>query len=204
MESFLDGPWSYLVLFLGAFAENSIGVGLLLPIETLIVAAASLCASGHLSAPLVLVTVVTGAIAGDSLGYYIGRRFGPALTRRLIGHVGITQERVAQAHRAFERWGMWAVAVARLVPAIRFLVVLLAGDLRLPYKRFLVADVIGVLVWVAIHFTFGYALGATLESLGGEGELVAVFAICLGGTIVGGLAIRWWTHRRRRPALSVE
>jgi membrane protein DedA with SNARE-associated domain len=203
MDAFLDGPWAYLVLLVAAFAENSVGVGLLLPVETLIVAAASLCATGHLSAPLVIVTIVVGAVAGDSVGYLIGRRFGPTLTAKLTGHVGITEERIAQAHRAFARWGMWAVAVARLVPVVRFLVVLLAGDLRLPYRRFVVADLAGIVVWVAIHFTFGYVLGSSMSSLGGPDELVAVFAICFGGTLAVGLAVRWWSrHRARRAAMT--
>ncbi len=205
MDSFLHGPWAYLVLFAGAFAENSVGVGLMLPVETLIVAAASLCATGHLSVPFVIGVVVVGAIAGDSLGYLIGRRFGPTITRKLVGHVGITDERVAQAHRAFTRWGMWAVAVARMVPGIRFLVILLAGDLRLPYRRFLVADVIGIVVWVSLHFTFGYVLGSSMRSLGGPDELVAVFAICAGGTIACGLMLRWWSHHRAsRAARAAE
>jgi undecaprenyl-diphosphatase len=204
MDAFLDGPWAYLILLVTAFAENSVGVGLFLPVETLLLAAASFCALGELSAPLVIGSVLVGAVAGDSVGYLIGRRFGPAITRRLDGHLGITDARVDEAHRAFLRWGMWAVAIGRMIPGIRFLVILLAGDSGLPYRKFLIADVAGIVVWVSAHFALGYALGTGVEAVGGTRDLLLVVA----ATSIGGMIVllvgRWWMHHRRRAAPAVR
>ena len=196
MDGFLDGPWAYVVLLLGALAENSIGLGLFLPIETLVVAAASLCAVGKLSVPVVLLCVVGGALVGDSIGYFVGRRFGPSITRRLDGHLGITDERVAQARHVFARWGMWAVAIGRMIPVVRFLVVLLAGDMGLAYRRFLLADAIGIVVWLGVHFSIGYALGSSVEALGGGHDLLLIVAAFSVLGVVGALVLRWGWHRR--------
>lgn len=196
MDAFLDGPWAYLVLLVAALAENSVGVGLFLPVETLLLAAASFCAIGELSTPGVLACVFVGAIVGDSIGYLIGRRFGPAITRRLTGHIGITEARVDEAHRAFQRWGMWAVAIGRMIPGIRFLVILLAGDSRLSYRRFLIADVAGITVWIGAHFTLGYVLGTGVEAVGGTRDLLLVVAATSVLGVVVLLVGRWWVHHR--------
>ncbi len=203
MDRFLDGPWAYVVLLVAALAENSVGVGLLLPVETLILAAASLCAVGKLSAAGVIAVILAGALVGDSIGYLIGRRFGPAITRRLDGHLGVTDERVAQTRRVFARWGMWAVAIGRMIPVVRFLVVLLAGDMGLPYRRFLVADAIGIVVWLGVHFSLGYALGSSVDALGGTHDLLLIVAcVSIGGT-VGALALHWLWRRRRTASARV-
>lgn len=195
MDGFLDGPWAYVVLVLAALAENSIGVGLFLPVETLVLAASSLCAVGKLSTPGVIAVVLAGALVGDSIGYLVGRRFGPAITRRLDGHLGVTDDRLAQTRRVFARWGMWAVAVGRMIPVVRFLVVLLAGDMGLPYRRFIVADFIGIVVWLGVHFSLGYALGTGVDALGGTHDLLVIVA---GVSILGvvGVLVAHWLWRR--------
>jgi membrane protein DedA with SNARE-associated domain len=205
VDGFLDGPWAYVVLVLAALTENSVGVGLFLPVETLILAAASLCAVGKLSAPGVILVILGGALVGDSIGYLVGRRFGPAITRRLDGHLGVTDERIAQTRRVFTRWGMWAVAIGRMIPVVRFLVVLLAGDMGLPYRRFLVADVIGTVVWLGVHFSLGYALGSSVDALGGTHDLLLIVAGVSIAGVVGALALHWlWRRRATRAAVRAR
>ncbi len=202
MEGLLHGPWVYLALFGFAILENSVGLGLVLPIDTLVIGAASLSAIGELSAPAVIAVVFVGAVIGDSIGFLIGRRFGPAITAKLDGHLGIDDARVAQARAFFERWGMWAVAIGRVLPVVRFLVVILAGDLGLPYRRFIVADCIGVAAWLTMHFTFGFVVGTSVDALGGPKDLLIGGAI--GITVVLGafLTYRWWRHRHARAAAA--
>jgi membrane-associated protein len=200
MEGLLHGPWVYLALFGFAVAENSVGLGLVLPIDTLVIGAASLSALGELSAPEIILVVFVGAVIGDSIGYLLGRRFGPAITRRLDGHLGIDEHRIEQARGIFERWGMWAVAVGRVLPVVRFLVVLLAGDLGLPYRRFLIADCIGVAAWLAMHFTLGYVVGTSIDELGGTKDIVIVAAIGVAVVLAALLTFRWWRRHQLRPA----
>ncbi len=195
MEGLLHGPWVYLALFLFAVAENSIGVGLVLPIDTLVIGAASLSAIGELSAPEVILVVFAGAVIGDSIGFLIGKRFGPTITTKLDGHLGINDHRIEQAHGFFDRWGMWAVAIGRVLPVVRFLIVLLAGDLGLPYRKFIVADCIGVAAWLTMHFTLGYVVGTSIDELGGTRDLIIIGVLGLAGLLALFLGYRWWRHR---------
>lgn len=195
MESLLHGPWVYAALFAFAMLENSVGLGLVLPIDTLVVGAASLSAIGELSAPEVVAVVFVGAVIGDSIGFLVGKRFGPTLTRRLDGHLGINDARIEQAEGFFARRGMWAVAIGRVLPVVRFLVVLLAGDLGLPYRRFIVADCIGVTAWLAMHFTAGYVLGTSIDALGGTRDLIVIGVLAIAGLVAALLLLRWWRHR---------
>jgi len=195
MEGLLHGPWVYLALFGFAVAENSVGLGLVLPIDTLVIGAASLSALGELSAPEIVLVVFVGAVIGDSIGYLLGRRFGPTITGKLDGHLGIDEHRIDQARGFFARWGMWAVAIGRVLPVVRFLVVLLAGDLGLPYRRFLIADCIGVAAWLAMHFTLGYVIGTSVDQIGGTKDLVIGAAIAVTAAVAALLTLRWWRHR---------
>jgi membrane-associated protein len=197
MEGLLHGHWVYLALFGLAVAENSIGLGLVLPIDTLVIGAASLSAIGELSAPEIVLVVFVGAVIGDSIGYLVGRHFGPTITRKLDGHLGINDARIEQARGFFVRWGMWAVAIGRVLPVVRFLIVLVAGDLGLQYRRFLIADCIGVAAWLTMHFTIGYVLGTSVDALGGTKDLLIGAAIVLTVAIAAFLVFRWWRHRHR-------
>lgn len=202
MSGPLHGPWVYLVLFAAAVGEDSTGLGLVLPVDTLLLGAASLTAIGELSIPLVVLVVYVGAVIGDSIGWLIGRRFGPAVTRRLDGHLGIDDRRIAQARRIFARWGMWAVAIGRLIPVVRFLMVLLAGDLGLPYRRFLVADVIGVGAWLTLHFSIGYAVGTGVDRFGGTRDLIVIVVLAAVAALAAFLVLRWWRRRRAHLAAT--
>jgi membrane-associated protein len=195
MEGLLHGPWVYLALFCFAVGENSIGIGHVLPIDTLVIGAASLSAIGELSAPEVVLVVFAGAVIGDSIGFVIGKRFGPTITRKLDGHLGINDHRIEQARGFFDRWGMWAVAIGRVLPVVRFLIVLLAGDLGLPYRRFIVADCIGVGAWLAMHFTLGYVVGTSIDELGGTRDLIIIGVLGVAGLVALFLVYRWWRHR---------
>jgi membrane protein DedA with SNARE-associated domain len=81
--------------------------------------------------------------------------------------------------------------------------VLLAGDMGLPYRRFIVADVIGIAVWLGVHFSLGYALGSSVDALGGTHDLLLlVFGVSILGT-VGVLVLHWlWRRHATRAAAS--
>lgn len=81
----ISGPLAYLVVGALVFAEAAIFVGFVLPGETAVVLGGVLAATGHLSLPVLLVVVVVAAVVGDSVGYEVGRRFGPrVLGSRLL------------------------------------------------------------------------------------------------------------------------
>jgi membrane protein DedA with SNARE-associated domain len=124
-------------------------MGIPLPGELTLVAASLLAVKGITSPWLVGLAASIGAIAGDSVGYAIGRRGGRAvlerLGRRFPKHFG--PPHLAKAERTFERWGVWAVFFGRFVALLRILAGPLAGALRVPYRKFLIANAAGGIVW---------------------------------------------------------
>lgn len=144
--------------------------GLPLPGETTLLAASYLAATGHLSLPLVIGSAALGAIVGDSLGYFIGRRGGRRFLERYGKYVGITPEKLVRADGHFARHGAKTVFFGRFVALLRVLAGPLAGASRMPYRRFLAANVAGAVTWATtmgtLAFFFGKPVAAVLSSLG--------------------------------------
>ncbi len=125
-------------------------LGIPLPGEIILVSAALLASQHGDINPWVLGACATaGAIIGDSIGYAIGRKGG----RPLLAWLGAKFPRhfgeghIATAERSFEKWGMWAVFFGRFVALLRIFAGPLAGVLRMPYWKFLIANVLGGIVW---------------------------------------------------------
>jgi membrane protein DedA with SNARE-associated domain len=187
----LGGTTAYVIIGLLAFGEAAAFVGLVLPGEVAVLLGGVLASQGRVSLAPLLVAVVVAAIAGDSAGYEIGRRWGPKLLDRPAArrHAGtIRDAKRYLRHRAGPMifLGRWTSVLRAVVPA-------LAGMSRVPYGRFLVFNVLGGVAW-AVAFTFlGYAAGESygyIESATGWGSWV-----------VTGVLVAWLTRavvRRRR------
>ncbi|WP_406292301.1 DedA family protein [Streptomyces sp. NBC_00624] len=142
-------------------------LGIPLPGEIVLVSAA-LLAAGHSGIdPVILGACASaGAIIGDSIGYAIGRRGGRPLLAWLGGrfpkHFGTDQ--IAMAERSFQKWGMWAVFFGRFVALLRIFAGPLAGVLRMPYWKFLIANVLGGIVWAGGTTAVIYSVGVVAEA----------------------------------------
>jgi membrane protein DedA with SNARE-associated domain len=140
-----------LVLFVvgGIILVESMGVPL--PGEVTLISAALIAATGAISPVGVAVAASLGAIIGDSIGYAVGRRGGRILLervgRRFPKHFG--PEHLARAEAIFARWGVWAVFFGRFVALLRILAGPFAGALRVPYRKFLVANAAGGIIWAS-------------------------------------------------------
>jgi membrane-associated protein len=141
------------------FIESGLLIGLLLPGDSLLFTAGLLSAAGTLP-PLwvLLVTIPLAAIAGDQVGYVIGRKTGPALFRRPDSRF-FRQEYVENAHSYFERYGARTIVVARFVPIVRTLAPMIAGMARMDYATFLKWNILGGVLWGTGLTTLGYFLG---------------------------------------------
>ncbi len=152
----LIGHWGYIAIFVVVVLGN---VGLPLPEETVLAVAGYLVWRGDLDLVAVLVVGVISAVAGDNLGYWLGRRFGrtavPRYARWVLGH----PERLQSMEVFIERRGPFAVFVARFIPGIRFMAGPLAGGLGLRFLPFLAANVLGALVYVPVAVAGGYVVG---------------------------------------------
>ncbi|WP_214102800.1 DedA family protein [Acrocarpospora catenulata] len=194
----IPSVWVY-VLVGGIIGLESLGIPL--PGEIVLVSSALLAAKGVVSPLMVGICASVGAIVGDSIGYAIGRKGGKPLFdrlgRRFPKHFG--EEHIDKAVGLFARWGMWAVFFGRFVALLRILAGPLAGALRMSYWRFLVANVLGGIVWAGGTTAAVYYLGVVAERwLKGFSwvGLVAALLFGLGTTIL--------VKRRMKRAVSVQ
>jgi membrane-associated protein len=141
------------------FAECGLLVGFFLPGDSLLFTGGLLAASS-LIAPLwvLLLTLPIAAIAGNLVGWWIGRKAGPAVFDRPDSRL-FKARHVDRAHRFFERNGGRAIILARFVPVVRTFVTVMAGVARMNFRRFAVYSLIGGLLWTAGVTLLGFWLG---------------------------------------------
>ncbi|MEU6172694.1 DedA family protein [Streptantibioticus parmotrematis] len=166
-------------------------LGIPLPGEIVLVSA-SLLAVGHTVDPLAVgASAVVGAVIGDSIGYAIGHRYGKAiferLGRRFPKHFG--PDHIAKAERSFQRWGMWAVFFGRFIAFLRIFAGPLAGVLRMPYWKFLTANLLGGIAWAGGTTAAVYYVGVVAEKWLKDISYVGLAAALV--AIAAGVAIAW-------------
>lgn len=148
-----------LVVFLVVAVES---LGVPLPGETVLIGATLLAASSGLNPVFVAAAAAGGAILGDSIGYWIGKRYGrrllSVLNRRFPKHVG--PKRLGAAVHLMRRWGPWAVFVGRFIAVLRIFSGPLAGMFRMTYPHFLVANAAGGIAWASLVVTVVTVLGS--------------------------------------------
>jgi membrane-associated protein len=178
------------------FIESGLLVGFFLPGDSLLFTAGLLSANGTLpDLWVLLVTVPLAAIAGDQVGYMIGRKAGPAIFRRPDSRF-FRQEYVEKSHEFFERYGGRTIIIARFVPIVRTFAPVTAGASRMDYRTFVAFNVIGGVSWGLSVTTLGYFLGqvdvvrANLE------------AVILGIVFLSVLPIAFELLRARRGSAS--
>ena len=167
------------------FAEDALFVGFVLPGETAAILGGVAAKLGHVPLWGVLVTVIAAAIVGDSVGYQIGRHFGPRiLTLRILRK---HHERLDNAQDLLARRGGSAVFLGRWIAFFRAVMPALAGIARMRYPRFLVFNAAGGIAWGTVVVLVGYAAGASyakVEKTVGRSSALAVVAIVLAALIV--------------------
>ena len=158
----LFARYGYFVVFFGVLLENA---GVPVPGETILLAGAALARFGHLSLPNVIVIAIIGAVLGDNIGFYIGRRGGRLLLERRGWIFGLTPGRLAQFDTFFNLHGAKTVFIARFVTGLRVVGAVLAGASTLPWGRFFVFNVAGAIAWATTFGFVGYALGYSWDTI---------------------------------------
>jgi membrane protein DedA with SNARE-associated domain len=180
--------WGYAGIFLIVILGN---IGLPVPEETVLAVAGYLVWSGRLQLLPVLIVAVVSAVAGDNLGYWLGRRYGRAAVERYARRL-LKPGRVVVTESFVRRYGALAICVARFVGGFRFLAGPLAGAVGLPFPSFLRGNVLGAVLFVPYAVGIGYAIGYGLgpymahvrHALGGLGHVVLVVGVILVAVLV--------------------
>lgn len=191
----LNGPVVYLVVGALVFAEDALFVGFVIPGETAAVLGGLAAHQGQVALPAMMAVVVFAAIAGDSVGYEVGRHFGPRLlaNRRLARHTA----QVDKARGFLRDHGPSAVFLGRFVAFFRALMPALSGLSQMRYPTFLRFNALGGLVWGVGFVLLGYVAGDAykrVEKAVGTGLAVAI------GLIVVGALVAWRVRKARAEA----
>jgi membrane protein DedA with SNARE-associated domain len=183
----------YAVVAALVVAEDALFIGLVIPGETAAILGGVAASQGHVSLSVMIAVVVLAAIVGDSVGYEMGRRFGPRLLDSRL--VRSRRDRLDQVRARMARRGGAAVFLARFVAFLRAATPAVAGSASMPYPTFLAYNVAGGVVWGSGTVFTGYLAGTsyrTVEHALGRGTAIAV------GAVGVALAIAWAVRRRRR------
>lgn len=168
----------YLAIGLTIFAESGLLIGFFLPGDTLLFGAGILAAQGVFSLPLLIATIVAGAIIGDNVGYSIGHRFGPRLFERKDGAI-FKQEYLTRAEAFYQKHGGKTIIIARFVPIIRTFAPVVAGISNMPRRQFFAYNIIGGLLWGTTLPIIGYYVGSKLPWIENYVEPVILTVVVL-------------------------
>lgn len=146
------------------FAETGLLVGFFLPGDSMLITTGVLCnplnpnyVEGlHLST--FMISLTAAAIIGDQLGYYLGNKTGDAVSNRPDG-ILFKRKYFERAHAFYEKYGVVAIIACRFIPVMRTFVPFVAGMARMPYKKFLMWDIVGGFLWINSLLIAGYYLG---------------------------------------------
>jgi membrane-associated protein len=203
------------MLLLGAIISVGGGLGYALPAiiglesmgipspgETALILAAVLASQGKLQIWLVIVIASASAIAGDNLGYLLGRKLG----RRVLTAEGPMQARrvevIDAGDRFFAKHGPKAVFIGRWIALVRFAVAWLAGIDRMPFGEFFVYNALGAITWATTYGLVGYFAGkAAADAITKYGVYAAIALVAL---IVAFVAWRVIRERRHKRAAGVD
>jgi membrane-associated protein len=164
----LDFPWFfeqygttiYLILFLIIFIETGLVAMPFLPGDSLLFTAGLFCKSGQLEILVLLPLLFTAAVLGDNVNYWVGRRLGLSVFQwKFRGKPLVKEEYLVRTEQFFIKYGSFAVVMGRFIPFVRTFTPFAAGIAKMDYRKFIVIDVIGGLLWIGSMMMAGYLLG---------------------------------------------
>ena len=186
--------WAIAVMFATAFGESFAFVSLLFPGTTLLIAAGVLVKSGALGYLPVIVGAIAGAVIGDAVSYWLGRRYGGRLAR--LWPFRRYPELLPNGILFFERYGGTSVFIGRFLGPVRAVIPLAAGVMRMRRGRFWVANITSALVWAPMLLLLGDVAGRAGERLFGAANTIIV--VPAGLILVGVAGVAWAVLRAAR------
>src|ERR1700686_5159478 len=173
------------------FIETGFFVGFFLPGDSLLVTAGVFAASGQVHISELLLLVPLCAIAGDQIGYWIGRKAGQALYRREDSMV-FRKSHLQRSQDFYKKYGGKTVILARFIPIVRTFCPPVAGAAEMPYARYVLYDGVGGCIWAGVTVVGGYSLGSFVPNIEQRIQwvILAVVIVSLLPAAIGALRAR--------------
>ncbi|GIU81389.1 MAG: DedA family protein [Acidobacteria bacterium] len=156
------GNFAYVGLFVIVFVETGLAFGFFLPGDSLLVVAGLFAAAGKLDLWVMLISLFIAAVLGDAVGYYSGKKVGPAIFKRPKSRF-FNPKHLQRAHEFYEKHGGKTIILARFVPIVRTFAPIVAGAAQMRYRDFFIYNVVGGFLWVSSMLFTGYFLGEAVE-----------------------------------------
>lgn len=189
--------YGYWTIAIALLLENA---GIPVPGETILLFASFLAYSEReLHLPIIIVVATVACTLGDNLGYFVGRRGGRPLLERYQNIFRIRDKTIARGERLFARYGSLTIFFARFIFGMRIIAGPLAGVLHMEWKRFVVFNFLGAIVWVTVITLVGYFFGSQWDVLLRVMKRINVsIAVALAVIVL----LLWWRQRRKMQAGS--
>jgi membrane protein DedA with SNARE-associated domain len=189
------GIWLYVIAGALAFSEAAILVGFILPGEIALLVAGYFCRYGQLNVAVMVVVAIVCAIAGDSVGFEFGKKFGPGLRRSRVGR-WIGERRWSAVDAALHKHGGKAVFVGRFTALLRALMPSMAGMSGMRYRTFLLWNASGGIIWGGGCVILGWAFASALNTVSTYLTWVPIVVIVV--ALAAFLALHLRRRRRER------
>lgn len=178
-------------------------IGIPLPTTIVLLGAGAFAGAGELPLTALIISAIAGAVLGDIIGYWIGRRGGASALARWGGRLKVTPSTIESVERRFFRWANLSIVLTRfLVTPLGPVVNIVAGTSRYGFRKFLVWDVVGEVVWVLLYVGLGFVFGASWDLLasflGSASSLLSLAAVtAIVAFLVYHTIVRDWLKARR-------
>lgn len=182
----------YVGLFFIIFAESGLLVGFFLPGDSLLVTTGLLASRGLFRIEILLVLLAIAAVAGDSVGYWFGKRVGPTLFKK-EDSLFFNKKHITKAQAFYEKHGGKTILLARFVPIVRTFAPIVAGVGRMEYKKFIAFNVFGGLFWTTSMLLLGFFLGNLIPDV--DKYLLPIIGLVIFLSILPGI-IEGYRHNR--------
>jgi membrane-associated protein len=196
------GTWVYAIIFVVIFCETGLVVTPILPGDSLLFAVGSLTAIGALDLGTSMIVLALAAILGDTVNYWIGDYVGPKVFHQEHGRL-LNREYLLRTHRFYERHGGKTIVIARFLPIIRTFAPFVAGIGTMTYRRFLLFNVTGGILWVCLFVLAGHFFGS-IPVIKNNFSLVIIFLVLIPGIPSLVEFIRIQIQRRKSKTASSE
>jgi membrane-associated protein len=187
----IPGPWAVGAVFLLAAAETALFVGFVIPGELAVILGGVLASRAHVPLAGVIAASVAGPILGDSIGYFIGRRYGESVSHRRV------KKRWARAQSWIKTRGAPAVFFGRFVAFLRSFIPAAAGVARMPYRRFLPWNAAAGILWGTGSALLGYFAGENFDAVGHASGWFALALLAVAIAVFAAIRILGRGSRRR-------
>jgi len=162
--SLILAHYGYLAVFSFIGIES---LGIPFPGESMLITASIYAGNTHhLNILFVIIAAALGAIVGDNIGYWIGRKGGFLLLRRFGKYIGLQEKQLKVGQYLFDKYGERVVFFGRFVAILRTWAAFLAGTNDMPWKKFFIANAAGGIVWATFYGVAGFLLGKAFDVVG--------------------------------------